>query len=161
MNTHARVNQGRWIADCLVPYCNDARELAIGQTQIICAKGHSSTVIWPPEKDVVAISDELGRRPDPSKRNWCPSEAPIHLLTGEPVDQTVEDLAAEWAEAQDAEAAQRSKANQIGQLIAGAGPVSLDELGLVLTEDGLLVPKPTDPIPFPGLAGMQFDSTGG
>jgi hypothetical protein len=142
MNTYARVNQGRWIADCLVPYCNDARELAVGQTSIVCAKGHGSTVVWPPEKDVVAISNELARRPDEAKRNWCPSEAPIHLLTGEPVDQTVEDLAAEWEAAQDAEAAQRTFANQIGAMIVGAGAVSLDDLGLMISEDGLLVPAP-------------------
>lgn len=138
MMTAARVNWGRWIADCPADGCTDARELGIGQTSIVCAAGHPATVVWPSDAEVVAISTALNRRPAEKNRNWYPEGHWLAAITGEPAGQTPKELDAETDAHVAAAADQRAAMSEIGKLIAGAGAVTLDDLGLSLADDGTI-----------------------
>ena len=138
MTTDARVNWGRWIADCPADGCGDARELEIGQTSIVCAAGHPSTVRWPSPATVTAIGNELARRPE-KNRNWYPAGHWLAVITGEPHGQTPAQLRDETDAKMAAAADHRTTMTEIGKLIAGAGSVSLDDLGLSLADDGTII----------------------
>jgi hypothetical protein len=77
MNTLARINYGRWIADCPEPGCYDAKGLRLGQTGMVCADGHPSTVVWPSEIERMAVEAALARRALPGDRNWFPEGHPL------------------------------------------------------------------------------------
>lgn len=141
MNALAYANWGRWVADCPVDGCHDARELAPGAAAMVCVNGHASTIRWPGDPaSVAAITAALEERPEPKTRNWLPAGHPIAVASGYPVDQTPNELRAETHAAMQAAAEQRSQLTGIASLIAGAGQVTLDQLGLTLADDGTLVP---------------------
>jgi hypothetical protein len=138
MNTAARVDWGRWIADCPADGCSDAVGLELGRTSIVCAAGHPSTVVWPSDKERDAIWAALARRPAAKNRHWFPHGHPMAAATGNPDGQTPADLDEETDAHLQAAAEQHNLAAQIGRLIAGAGPVSLDDLGISLADDGTI-----------------------
>jgi hypothetical protein len=94
----AYVNHGRWLADCPRPGCGNALELQPRQVTFHCTDrtgvgscGLQADVEWPP--NVQAITDELGKRPVHSTRNWAPEGHWQSIGTGR---QTVRDLKEEF-----------------------------------------------------------------
>lgn len=71
----ARVNHGRWIADCPRPYCTNALRLDPGQGTFHCAGEGGCQLVaeveWP--ADAAGIWGALAERPVPGTRNWYPS----------------------------------------------------------------------------------------
>ena len=99
LTEHARayVNHGRWIADCVRPYCANAEQLAPGAGTFHCTNCQQLAAIeWP--ADVDGITDALARRPVPNTRNWFPAGHGLALRAGCPHGQTVADLEAETRE---------------------------------------------------------------
>lgn len=80
----ARVDHGRWLADC--PACNAGIALTPGVAEAFCfgsGCGHRFTnITWPDEASVDEIERTLRARPKVATRNWLPTE-------------TVDDLKAE------------------------------------------------------------------
>lgn len=73
----ARVNWGRWIADC--PACPSAFALDRRQESFECWDcGAPASVVWPPF--VADVGRMLLMRPDPTTRNWTPGETVDDLL---------------------------------------------------------------------------------
>lgn len=77
----ARVDHGRWLADC--PACNAGIALTPGVAEAYCF-GHGcghvfTTVTWPAAATVDEIERTLRARPKVATRNWLPT-------------QTIEDL---------------------------------------------------------------------
>ena len=74
----ARVNWGRWIADCL--WCSGAMALAPGTSAFDCMScGATLEVVWPSDETVFSVARLLMMRPDPNTRNWEPGE-PLRQL---------------------------------------------------------------------------------
>ena len=74
----AYVNDGRWVADCP---CGSGILLVPGWTLGTCFEcGGIASIVWPSEKDIVAIDDALGARTKRSTMNWTPVEA-VDALT--------------------------------------------------------------------------------
>jgi uncharacterized Zn finger protein len=86
MKAAAYLNQGRWVADCPVPYCagaervwpelrhlSDGREYGIYRDKMHCAEcGTVSDVVFPDERE--QIDRVVSARKVPSTRNWNPGE---------------------------------------------------------------------------------------
>jgi hypothetical protein len=67
--TYARVNWGRWIADCASAHCRSALQLSPYQQWFQCWDcGEVAEIRWPPNP--VGIEQLLLDRPDPFTRNW-------------------------------------------------------------------------------------------
>lgn len=96
----ARVNHGRWIADCPRRYCANAVKLTPGQPTFHCAGDGGCQMVapieWPADPD--AIWAVLLERPVPSTRNWYPDSHVEAVRLGLPHGQTPADLIAEQAE---------------------------------------------------------------
>lgn len=94
---HARVNHGRWIADCVRPYCSNAMRLTLGQSTFHCGGeggcGLHAAVAWPDEAEL--ITAVLEQRPVPGTRNWYPAGHPEAVKLGIPHGQSVFELRAE------------------------------------------------------------------
>lgn len=77
----ARVDHGRWVADC--PACNSGVALTPGVNEAFCfgqGCGHRFTVIeWPAASDVEEIERTLRARPKIVTRNWAPTETLTNL----------------------------------------------------------------------------------
>jgi hypothetical protein len=71
----ARVNHGRWIADCPRPYCANAIRLEPGQEVYHCGGEGGCHMVadveWPADAD--SIWEVLLERPVPGTRNWYPA----------------------------------------------------------------------------------------
>jgi hypothetical protein len=83
-----RVNHGRWIVDCLTPFCSGAVRVHHSETRATCslcdnAERGPLPIAWPDERG--QIENVLLKRPAPQTRNWSYPE-------------TVEDLQKENAE---------------------------------------------------------------
>lgn len=79
MRTRARVNWGRWIADCADRWCSSAEKLRPGQTAIVCTNCKQiSKVEWPSNPG--SIDAALRLRPVPDTRNWFPGETVEDLI---------------------------------------------------------------------------------
>lgn len=95
----ARVNHGRWIADCPRRYCANATRLQPGQATFHCGgEGGCQTVApieWPADAD--GIWAVLLERPVPGTRNWYPDGHTEALRMGLPHGQTVAELRDEAA----------------------------------------------------------------
>lgn len=93
----ARVNHGRWIADCPRPYCPNAMRLTPGQTQFHCGGEGGCLLVagveWPQDAD--AIWEALAVRPVPSTRNWYPEGHAEAVKLGMAHGQTPDELRAE------------------------------------------------------------------
>lgn len=93
----ARVNHGRWIADCPRRYCANAVKLTPGQATFHCAGEGGcqmvASVEWPDDPD--GIWQALLERPVPSTRNWYPPGYVEAVRLGLPHGQTPADLRAE------------------------------------------------------------------
>ena len=95
--TRAYVNHGRWIADCVRPYCANAEMVTRGQGQMRCSNCHLGQVVqWP--ADATPISQVLARRPVPQTRNWAPPGHRQAFASGFPEGQTVAELVDENVE---------------------------------------------------------------
>jgi hypothetical protein len=95
----ARVNHGRWIADCPRRYCANAVRLQPRQGSFHCSgEGGCQLVVpieWP--LDAEEIWAVLGERPVPSTRNWYPPSHVEAVRLGLPHGQTPADLREETA----------------------------------------------------------------
>jgi hypothetical protein len=128
------VDWGRWIVDCPVDGCNDARLVTPGQKTVACIKGHLSTVIWPGDATTVtAIMAALQKRPDESKQNWFPAGSKVAAAGGYPVDQTPADLDAETAANAVVTAAEDIKRSQLVTMLA--------DFGISVADDGTIQGK--------------------
>lgn len=80
----ARINAGRWIADCPLPGCNEAVHTAVGlpffcPNCLNAANGyHAYQVRFPDETSL--IEHILSERPLPTTRNWQPGETIEQLI---------------------------------------------------------------------------------
>lgn len=96
----ARVNHGRWIADCPRPYCNNAIRLTAGQAVFHCEGEGGCRMIaeieWPADAD--GIWEALEERPVPATRNWYPPGYVEAVKLSLPHGQTVAQLRAETSE---------------------------------------------------------------
>lgn len=96
----ARVNHGRWIADCPRPYCANAIKLEPRQTAFHCGGEGGCLMVadveWPPDAD--GVWQALLERPVPGTRNWYPHEHPEAVKLGLPHGQSVADLRTETRE---------------------------------------------------------------
>lgn len=99
----ARVNHGRWIADCPRPYCPNAMRLTPGQYTFHCAGEGGCQMVaeveWPSDPD--GIWEALSARPVPSTRNWYPPGHDEAVKLGLAHGQTPEDLRAETRQHED------------------------------------------------------------
>ena len=90
----ARVNHGRWIADCPRRHCANAIRLKPGEPTFHCSgEGgcHLITpIVWPPNAD--AIWEALAERPVPATRNWYPDGHVEAVRLNLPHGQTPADL---------------------------------------------------------------------
>lgn len=90
----ARVNWGRWIADCPDPYCGNAEALTLHQTLFRCQVCQLlAAVEWPADPD--GIWDALTSRPRAATRNWYPDGHDEAVRSGLPHGQTPHDLTQE------------------------------------------------------------------
>lgn len=96
----ARVNHGRWIADCPRPYCANAMRLTPGQSAFHCGGEGGCQLVAEVEwrADADGIWAALTERPVPGTRNWYPSGHTEAVLLRLPHGQTADDLRAETAE---------------------------------------------------------------
>lgn len=96
----ARVNHGRWIADCPRPYCANAMRLTPGQAAFHCGGEGGCRMVaeveWP--ADAVGIWAALEERPVPGTRNWYPPGHAEAVLLSLPHGQSADDLRAETRE---------------------------------------------------------------
>ncbi|MDF2711385.1 MAG: hypothetical protein K0R62_7037 [Nonomuraea muscovyensis] len=96
----ARVNYGRWIADCPRPYCANAMRLTPGQSAFHCGGEGGCQLVaeveWP--ADAVGIWAALEVRPVPGTRNWYPDDHAEAVRLGLPHGQTAADLRDETRE---------------------------------------------------------------
>lgn len=90
----ARVNHGRWIADCPRRYCANAVKLQPRQGTFHCAGEGGCQMVAPVEwpSDADEIWAVLLQRPVPSTRNWYPDGHVEALKMGLPHGQTPADL---------------------------------------------------------------------
>ena len=86
----ARVNHGRWIADCPRPYCANAVRLTPRQASFHCSGEGGclmvAPIVWP--ADAEEIWAALAERPVPSTRNWYPDSHAEAVRLGLPHGQT-------------------------------------------------------------------------
>lgn len=76
----ARIDQGRWLADCPNSYCTNAHMIDLDDPRFFCtacgnqaAGGEWLHVEFPPDR--AAIERTLLRRPRPENRNWRTGES--------------------------------------------------------------------------------------
>lgn len=95
----ARVNWGRWIADCPELYCNNAEDLTPGQATFHCTVCRIvGPVEWPADAD--GIWSALLERPRPATRNWYPAGHDEAVRLGLPHGQSARALDDETREHQ-------------------------------------------------------------
>lgn len=77
----ARVNGGRWIADCPTDGCHGAEYVNIDELLFFCCECRNAAVDHHPLRVVIPangmrqqIEAYLGARPAPATRNWFPHE---------------------------------------------------------------------------------------
>jgi len=115
MKALAYLNWGRWVADCPVGGCTDARAIyptdANGQPtggppilDHVCTGGHRFAVDMPPPEFEAQIVAALSERVSEKRRNWFPRGHPFAVLTGQPHGQTVRELREEAAAGEEADA---------------------------------------------------------
>ncbi len=96
----ARVNHGRWIADCPRRYCANAMRLEPGQATFHCGGAGGCLMVadieWPADAD--SIWEALLERPVPTTRNWYPDGHVEAVRLNLPHGQTAADLRAEQRE---------------------------------------------------------------
>lgn len=96
----ARVNHGRWIADCPRRYCANAMRLEPRQAMFHCGGEGGCRMVadieWPANAD--DIWQALLERPVPTTRNWYPNGHVEAAKLGLPHGQTADELRAEQRE---------------------------------------------------------------
>ena len=91
--TAARVNWGRWVADC--PMCRSALALRPGTPAFECYDCYARVeVIWPSVDVQAGVERVLSFRPDPRTRNWTNDET-VQQLHEENLDHGLGVLALE------------------------------------------------------------------
>lgn len=129
MNALAYINFGRWVVDCPVPGCTDARQVEPPLMDDVCAHGHPIHALMPPPDQAAALMAELVRRPVEADRAWYPAGHPRALLAGLPTGQSVADLRAETVQVAQLRARQQDDRQQ-------RLAVLLAELGVQVGADG-------------------------
>jgi hypothetical protein len=108
MKALAYYNWGRWVVDCPVPGCGDARALhpedhitgipsAEPMYEQVCAAGHPITIEMPPGQEAARIEVALSERADGDK-GWYPKGHARAEAQGFPTGQTVAQLTEETRE---------------------------------------------------------------
>lgn len=116
MKAQPYINWGRFVVDCPVEGCHDARQVDPGQSTDNCAKGHPISIEWP--KGAAQVMAVLAERPDEQHRNWFPDGHPFAVATGQPHGQSVAELR---AEANRGTILAADKADQVRAAIAALG----------------------------------------
>lgn len=102
----ARVNHGRWIADCPRRHCANAVKLDPRQPVFHCAGEGGCQMVaeveWPADAD--GIWEVLLERPVPGTRNWYPDGHVEAVRLGIPHGQSVAELRTEHREHDEADA---------------------------------------------------------
>jgi hypothetical protein len=98
------VNWGRIVAEC---WCGDARVVEIGQQTMTCCispscPGHTNDLEWP--DNLPAIVTALSERLSEKRKNWFPPGHPFAIAGGYPTGQTPDELRAETATGEAADA---------------------------------------------------------
>ncbi len=89
--TAARVNWGRWVADCTM--CRSALALTPGLPGFVCWDcGARVEVVWPSVEVQAGVERVLAFRPDPATRNWSTAET-VQQLWEENLDHGIAVLA--------------------------------------------------------------------
>lgn len=103
----ARVNHGRWIADCPRRHCANAMRLDPRQATFHCGGEGGCQMVaeveWPADAD--GIWAALQERPVPGTRNWYPDGHVEALRLGLPHGQSPADLRDETRQYEQAEVA--------------------------------------------------------
>lgn len=87
----ARINWGRWLADCPRSDCAGAEELTPRQAMFHCSScGYLAEIDWPADPD--GLWTVLLERPSPQTRNWYPAGHDEAMRAGLPHGQTPADL---------------------------------------------------------------------
>jgi hypothetical protein len=90
----ARVNYGRWIADCPRAHCANAMRLEPRQATFHCGGEGGCQMVapveWPADAD--GIWEALLERPVPGTRHWYPSGHPEAVKLSIPHGQSVAEL---------------------------------------------------------------------
>lgn len=104
--TVARVEDGRWIAEC--PFCASAQVVSPLDPRYLCAgpdgcananvRGAYASVIFPSEKTRDQLEAVLLERPDRLTRNWMPRESVSDLVAENVAMLTVEPAAPDLIE---------------------------------------------------------------
>jgi len=115
-NALVYINWGRMVADC---WCGDAREVELGQKTMTCCvgdgcPGHLNALVW--SGNMAAILAALSERISAKRRNWFPTGHPLAVAGGFPHGQTPDELRAETAVGEEADA--RAVAERRAALLA-------------------------------------------
>lgn len=129
MDSPAYVNHGRWVAECPIPGCGDARALypqdpvtgIPSPTPVYvqrCASGHEFRLVVPPDEVRARIEAALAERTSEKRKNWFPKDHPYAVEAGFPHGQSVRDLQEETqaGEAADAQALADKRATVLAQV---------------------------------------------
>jgi hypothetical protein len=133
---HAYLNYNRWVVDCPVLGCTDARivyeedprtgvRTGRRMTQDVCANGHPFAIEMPPPELEAQIVAAVSERAEEADRSWYPKAHVRAKLAGFPVGQTVDDLLRENA--------------QVAKYRAQLDETRRDQLRLMLREMGVPV----------------------
>jgi hypothetical protein len=77
----AYINHGRWVADCVRPYCGGAEALRPHQVVVECFECHLvAPVEWP--REAQELWEALMVRPVPATRNWFPAGHRLAVRAG-------------------------------------------------------------------------------
>jgi hypothetical protein len=119
MTSLAYLNYGRWVADCPVDGCSDARALhpedRYGNPSpqpvpdTVCAAGHPYHIETPPAQHRDRLEQAVSERPLIQDRGWYPKGHGWAELNGYPTGQSVDDLRAESSEVASVRAQQRAE----------------------------------------------------
>jgi hypothetical protein len=96
----AYLNYGRWVADCPVDGCGDARavyhpQTGARQTEDVCAKGHAFQIEMPPEQVEARIVAAVADRQEDGDKAWFPKGHGWAEAAGFPTGQTPAELVEE------------------------------------------------------------------
>lgn len=89
----AYIYSGAWVAECPTE-CGNVQAVSRDTASLFhCVYCQQfSEISWPPEEDMVEMMAVMGRRPNPSNRNWYPEGHPVAVRFGIPHGQGLQDL---------------------------------------------------------------------
>lgn len=104
MEAPVYINYGRFVADCPQAGCSDAIAVEPGQKLGHDVLGHQLDLVWPDNgPQVMAV---LAERTSDKRKNWFPAGHPFAVAAGLPHGQSPDELRAEAAAGETADAQQ-------------------------------------------------------